>query len=145
MEHILIPILGQRKSRYWDMALGMLPGMGSMEVLSKNVKALLDQREWSILQAVAEAKQRNLAVSNGTLGRIVKGETATKVNYLDDLAKLLGVEVWHLFIADLNPTNPPVLAQITAGQKSFYENLAKTREAIDGLLQTEGNTRPGGL
>ena len=116
-----------------------------MELLSKNVKALLDQRGWSILQAVDEAKKRNLAVSNGTLGRIAKGETATKVNYLDDLAKLLGVEVWQLFIADLNPTNPPVLAQVTSSQRSFYENLAKTREAIDGLLQTEGNTRPGSL
>lgn len=127
------------------MALGMLPPMNPTEVLSKNVQALLDQRSWSIKRAAAEAKKNNLAVSNGTLGRIVKGATSTKVSYLGDLAKLFEVQVWHLFIPDLDPKNEPVLATVSASQKALFERLAQTREAIDGLLQSDGNTRPGSL
>lgn len=123
----------------------MLPPMDATEVLSKNVQALLAQKEWSIKRAAAEAKKNHLVVSNGTLGRIVKGTTATKVNYLDDLAKLFEVQVWQLFVPGMDPKNEPVLATVTASQKALWERLAQTREAIDGLLQTDGNTRPGPL
>lgn len=127
------------------MAFGMLHVMDATDVLSKNVQALLDQRGWSIKRAAIEAKKHNLAVSNGTLGRIVKGQTATKVSYLDDLAKLFEVQVWHLFVPALDPKNEPVLATVSDSQKALWERLAQTREAIDGLLQSDGNTRPGSL
>ncbi|WP_323011526.1 helix-turn-helix transcriptional regulator [Castellaniella sp.] len=48
-------------------------------------------------------------VSKSTIARARTGETALKIDNLEDLAKAFGMEAWQLLVPGVEPDKPPIL------------------------------------
>lgn len=119
--------------------------MDSKDVLAQNVQALLRARGMTIKQLVEISTKGGGSLTNGTAGRAYSGAMAIKLGNLDEIAKALDVAPWKLLVPGMSTEHMPELVVVGPRQIAFFEQLKQTREAIDGVLQTEGNTRPGGL
>lgn len=70
------------------------------EILAENLRTLMAATpHLSRLPKIVEAS--NGALSNGTLDRIRRAESATSVDNLEALADLFGLEAWQLLVPDL--------------------------------------------
>ena len=47
--------------------------------------------------------------SNGTVGRIVKGDVSTRVDAVAQVARVFGLEAWQLLVPSFDPDHPPSL------------------------------------
>lgn len=100
----------------------------SKKILAKNVRALAVQKFGEKFQGKLVAA----GVKNGTVTRVLKGETAVGLDVLDALAAVFKVKASELLVDNYNPTDPPVFLprsvadQAQAGQ-IFAQVMAKVK------------------
>ena len=68
--------------------------------------------------------------TNGTLDRIRRMESGASIDQLDALAKIYGLEPWQLLVPNLDPTNPPMLASISAKQMEMLERIKQAAKEL---------------
>lgn len=78
--------------------------------------------------------QRKSGVAQATLGRILspRGENS-KIETIEAIAKVYGLEAWQLMVAGFNPANPPVLQPVSQQERELYERLKALSKDISGL------------
>lgn len=67
-----------------------------------------------------------VGVANGTVDRIEKGATDPQLSHLIRIAakyEAHGIQLWHLFVAGLNPADLP--AYLTSKERQFHEQAEK--------------------
>ncbi|NLZ10864.1 helix-turn-helix domain-containing protein [Neopusillimonas aromaticivorans] len=78
--------------------------LDNRKILADNLTRLLATRDESRLSL-----SRKIGVADGSLGRIKYGTGNPTLEALENIAKFFRLEVWHLFVPDLDPKNPPPL------------------------------------
>lgn len=110
-----------------------------LNTVQRNVKKLTDGAKSVNAWATAHS------LTQTTINRIVTGKMDPTSKLIEEIAKAVGnLEPWHLLLPGLDPKNPPLTPGAGPGA-DFYEALKKTKLAVDGVLELEGNTRPGPL
>lgn len=72
-------------------------------------------------------------VPRGTVHRIKRGEVSAGVDHLEGLAVAFDLDVWQLFVHDLDPTNPPMLKAITDKQKAMFDKIREYAKELEKL------------
>ena len=122
----------ERRGLYDGDMSGPLP----REILWTNVTNLMVHR----YGAMNHNRLAELAkIGNGTVTRLQRGETS--IGTVESIAKLFKLEVWHLFLPDLRPENPPVGA-MTAEQAKMLEQHRAVRQAIAEVPAKEAPALP---
>lgn len=112
----------------------------AFEILANNLDALCTSHKTLKSQsAIAKAAK----VDQKTVGRILNKTNEPSLEVLSKIAKAFGLAPWQMLVPDLEPTNPPMLASESNALKKLYTNLGKTKEAIEGVLRSEGNSVVG--
>jgi hypothetical protein len=75
-------------------------------VLADNLRTLMDAHP--DLDTIKKVVSRG-GGSNGTVGRMLQGDTASRIDAVADVAKVFGLEAWQLLVPNLDPTHPPSL------------------------------------
>lgn len=96
----------------------MVKNLKSSEVVAANLKALMLKNGHS-----EGALHRKTGLSQSTIGRTLKGESAPNVDTIDALAKAYGLLPWQMMIPDMDVSNPPVLRALSAKEQAFYEKM----------------------
>ena len=111
----------------------------SRRVLWQNVSALMRSRYGKEhLTKFAE----DIGAGPGTATRIKNQETSVGLEVIDRIAREFKLEAWQLFVPDLDPTNPPVLAPLTDSERRLYAKLRETVEVVGGLVREQGGPSP---
>lgn len=98
--------------------------MTTRALLSRNLKAIRRHRGLN---------QDQLApVPQTTISRIERGENATDIDTLTDVANALGVDVWILLAPELDPANMPVKA-LSQSDAEKNEELRAAAKRIANL------------
>jgi len=74
--------------------------------LAKNLRAAMDAHP--DLDTVEKLVKRG-AGSNGTIGRMLVGNTACRIDALQQVARVFGLEAWQLLVPGFDPDHPPTL------------------------------------
>jgi hypothetical protein len=96
----------------WAFANHLAMALRPREILAANLKTLMGaSRRLGTLPEIAAASKG--ALSNGTLDRIRRAESATSVDYVGALADVFGLEPWQLLVpglrAELGADGNPVV------------------------------------
>lgn len=62
-------------------------------------------------------------LGHGTIQRARNGEVALAIDSLAAIAQAFELEPWQLLVEDLDPANPPLLAEIAEAQLRLIERL----------------------
>lgn len=116
------------------------PISAALKALRENLGKVLASRKKSEPEFAKLAK-----IDQKTLWRVLRGPNEPTLETVSKLAKACGLEPWQLLTPDLEPNNPPMLAAQSVRLQALLDNIRNTREAIDGVLEREGNTRPSDL
>lgn len=98
--------------------------ISSQEILAKNLRALMNDNQHS-----ENDLHKKTGMSQSTIGRVLKGEIATKIDTVDQLARVYGLNSWQILIENLDVKNPPLLQSISSKEIEFYKRIkAITKE-----------------
>jgi transcriptional regulator with XRE-family HTH domain len=93
-------------------------GMNSTKTVAKNLKKIMEAK------GLSQNRLHELSgISQSSVGRIMEGKVAPRVDSIDAIAKAIGCQPWQLLVPDLDPQNLPALRAITAEERKLYENL----------------------
>ena len=81
----------------------------------------------------------------GTATRIKEQRTSIGLDVMERIAAKFGIDPWQLLVPGLEADNPPVVANANTAHQQLISRLRSTKEAIEGVLRAEGNTKPGDL
>jgi transcriptional regulator with XRE-family HTH domain len=95
------------------------------EIIAANLRKLMDKNKHS-----EGDLHRKTGLSQSTIGRTLKGETATTVDTLDALAKVYGLLAWQMIIENLDITNPPTLKVLSVKEQQFYEKMKDAMKVL---------------
>lgn len=80
--------------------------MPARTVLAKNLRALMDARPGlDTIKKVVKAG----GGSNGTVGRMLQGDTASRIDAVEEVAAVFGLAAWQLLVDEFDPGQPPRL------------------------------------
>jgi hypothetical protein len=106
----------QSQSHAWDSGIGRLSWMKDdktpKEILRDNLHTLMkESRRYASLRTIKNiAKASGGVLTNGAVGRMAKGDSATDIDRLGELAKLFDLQPWQLLVPDIRADALPVLA-----------------------------------
>lgn len=100
--------------------------MKNLDIVVSNLRALESASRLSETQFAARCK-----LHQRTYNRIVNKETIPKIDILELIAEANDLELWQLFIKDLDVTNPPILERDSKKQKEFYEKIKTLAKELD--------------
>lgn len=93
---------------------------------------------------------RRADIGKSTINRIKKGETAVRIDNLEKLARIFGLEAWQMLVPDLDPARPPAhtplqLSETEAELLSMFTALGEPErnyiiEKARSLLSIRSNT-----
>lgn len=109
----------------------------AFEIVVKNLESLIACHKTLNSQA---AIGKAAKVDQKTVGRILNKTNEPSLEVVGKIAKAFGLAAWQMLVPDLEPTNPPMLASESNALKKLYANLGRTKEAIEGVLRSEGNS-----
>ena len=74
--------------------------------LARNLRSLMDAHEDrnTVEKLVARG-----GGSNGTIGRMLKGETSARIDAVTQVARVFGMQGWQLLVPGFDPHHPPAL------------------------------------
>jgi transcriptional regulator with XRE-family HTH domain len=96
-------------------------------LLSKNITSLMEGH--ADLSTIKLLNARS-GVPTGTLDRIRRGVVNAGVDHLDAIARAFDLEVWQLFVPDMDVKNPPLLASVSERQRELWEKLRDSAEQL---------------
>lgn len=89
------------------------------------------------LDTIVKVSERS-GVSKGVVERMTKAEANTGVDHLQGIAQAFGLEVWQLMVPNLEPTNAPVLQEVSERQKEMWKRIHDAAQDLAAL------GKPGG-
>lgn len=97
-------------------------------VLRQNVAALLKVKGGPNNPT---ALGKKAGVGQATVERILSDEGVNaRIETIEKIASVYGLEAWQLLVPGMNPGNPPVLVPISKAERALYESLrAAMKEA----------------
>lgn len=97
-------------------------------VLRQNISALLKSKTGPTNPT---ALGKKAGVGQATIERILSDEGVdARIETVEKIAKVYGLEAWQLLVAGMVPDNPPVLVPISKAERALYDSLkAAMREA----------------
>lgn len=97
-------------------------------VLAQNVQALLNSKDGP---SNPTALGKKAGVGQATIERILSDEGVdARIETVEKIAKVYGLQAWQLLVAGMDPANPPVLVPISKAERALYEGLkAAMKEA----------------
>ena len=110
--------------------------------LAENLKKLMEANPPINSQS---ALGRAAKVDQKTIERMLKCLNEPTLEKVEKVAKVFGLSAWQLITPNLDPRNHPMLAAESEALREMYKKILSTREAIEGVLAKEGNTRPSEL
>lgn len=102
------------------------------------MKASVDLRSQNAVGKAAKVDQK-------TIERMLKCLNEPTLEKVELVAKVFGLTAWQILTPGLDPTNHPMLAAESEALREMYKKILSTREAIEGVLARDGNTKPGDL
>jgi len=76
------------------------------KVLAENLRRLMDAKP--DLETIKKVTARG-GGSNGTVGRMLQGDTAARIDAVEEVARVFGLQAWQLLVPGLDPDHPPRL------------------------------------
>lgn len=74
--------------------------------LARNLRAAMEAHpDLDTIEKLVKAG----AGSNGTIGRMLQGQTACRIDALQQVARAFGMEAWQLLVPSFDPQSPPTL------------------------------------
>lgn len=125
----------------------MIPNMGKniIKILAKNLSRLCDKPQGMSIVEVGRRAQ----IGKSTIDRVKKGETAVRIDNLEDIARVFGLEAWQLLYPDLDAKRPPgtIKADLTEDQYlliDLYADLGPPEKeyVLNKAKQLASETRP---
>lgn len=142
MKPILFPFTGTINHK-WERIDGMIPNMGKniVNVLAANLTRLTEAGDGMSIVEIARRAQ----IGKSTIDRIKKGETAVRIDNLEDIARVFRLEAWQLLYPDFDPVRVPVKVEADLTEDEYmlltlFEDLgeperkyilAKMKEFLD--------------
>jgi hypothetical protein len=93
--------------------------------LARNLRALMNAHED---RNTIEKLVLRGGGTNGTIGRMLKGDTSSRIDAVTQVARVFNLQAWQLLVPNLDPAHPPALemdtrrAEILAAE---LENIAR--------------------
>jgi hypothetical protein len=101
-------------------------------VLRQNINGLLRSKTGP---SNPTALGKKAGVGQATIDRILSPEGVdARIETLEKIAGVYGLEAWQLLVAGMDPTNPPVLQPVSKAERALYDSLkaamqeARTRQ-----------------
>lgn len=116
------------------------PLSAAFRALRANMEKVIEHARLTEPQFAKRAK-----IDQKTMWRVMHGNSEPTLDTLSKLAKAAGLDPWQLLAPELEPDNPPLLAAQSERLRVVLANIKNTKEAIEGVLREQGNTRPGDL
>lgn len=88
------------------------------DILSENLKRLMDSHKHT-----QGDLHRLTKVSQSTIGRIINKQVDATIGTMEVIASKYGLQSWQLLVPELNPSNPPVLREISEKERIFYDSI----------------------
>lgn len=90
-------------------------------VLRQNINALLRSKSGP---RNPTALGKKAGVGQATIDRILSPEGVdARIETLEKIAGVYGLEAWQLLVAGMDPTNPPVLQPVSKAERALYDSL----------------------
>ena len=96
----------------------MMKKVNSKEILAKNLRKFMDKNKHS-----EQYVHKKTGIAQSTVGRILRVESSATLDSLESIASLYGLQAWQLLVADIDPSNPPLLRNMSEPEKLFYEKI----------------------
>jgi transcriptional regulator with XRE-family HTH domain len=110
-------------------SLGYVLSMDARDNLSRNLLALMAKNGFS-----QGDMHRKCGIAQSTIGRIIRKTTAADIDTVSTIAEVFQLTAWQLLAPPFDPSNPPVLNQVSEQERQLYERLK--------AIFQEGNTPP---
>ena len=92
--------------------------MDIRKVIAENLKTLKANNQLTNLKMA-----KLCHVSEGTINRAMSGDVGVASDVLSQLAQGFGLHTWQLLVPNLDPSNPPLICQITPEEQALYARL----------------------
>lgn len=93
-------------------------------IFAENLTAAMAGRRMS---QGAVSRATGGAIHQTTVGRHMKGEIAADLDSVEALAKAVGFDPWQLMFDGFDPSNPPIIPDLTEDERSLYDKLLGKR------------------
>lgn len=98
--------------------------------LAKNLRLLMDHHDkLTTIEKIVAAG----GGSNGTVGRMLKGDTSARIDAVAQVARVFGLQAWQLLVPSLDPEHPPTLEMDTRSAELLAAELDGIAERIKRL------------
>lgn len=113
------------------MGLGNCQSVGMPRMtLAANLRRLMDHHDrLTTIEKIVSAG----GGSNGTVGRMLKGNTSARIDAVAQVARVFGLQAWQLLVPNLDPDHPPVLEMDTRNAELLAAELDGIAERIKRL------------
>jgi transcriptional regulator with XRE-family HTH domain len=92
--------------------------MDARDNLSRNLLALMAKNGYS-----QGDMRRKCGIAQSTIGRIIRKTTAADIDTVSAIAGVFHLVAWQLLAPPFDPSNPPVLNQVSEKERQLYERL----------------------
>lgn len=96
-------------------------------VLAENFRRLM--KSDAVLNSTQKIADKGIS-SNGTLGRVSKGETSVGIDVLELIANAYKLQTWQILVPDLDPENPPVLGGPDQVREASFGKISRSIAAL---------------
>lgn len=103
----------------------MVKNLGIREILASNLKALMAKSKHSQGDLF-----RLSNVAQSTIGRVINMQVDATVATIEAIAEVYKLQPWQLLVPNLDPSNPPMLREISDKEREFYEKIKMAAQEI---------------
>lgn len=68
--------------------------------------------------------------TNGTVGRMLQGQTACGIDQVEQVARVFGLQAWQLLVPNFDPAHPPMLEMDSRRAELLSAELDSIAERI---------------
>lgn len=99
-------------------------GKNVVKILAENLNRLC------VGQMTITEVGKRAQIGKSTIDRVRKAETAMRIDNLEDLARVFGLQAWQLLVPNVDPQTPPVLVHEDLGEDEY--TVATFYQQLDG-------------
>lgn len=94
------------------------------DVFARNITAALEKKGLTINAEVArQAKRLGYEIQASTVARAKEGKHAPTIDTIEVLSRVTGYDPWQLLTVTFDPSNPPIVREVTEAEKEFYKRF----------------------
>lgn len=94
------------------------------DVFARNVTAALTKKGLTVNAEVSrQAKRLGYEIQASTVARAKEGKHAPTIDTIEVLSRVTGYDPWQLLTINFDPSNPPIVREVTEAEKEFYKRF----------------------